>query len=292
MNSQQQQSRLVVGVAVNDSLVLEQNLAASPVLADGTWTLLPITGATSAAKAYNSVLEQVTEPFVLLAHQDVYLPSGFEHRLASSIRLIEQMDPNWAVIGVIGLDDSGCVTGTVWSNGLQREVGSKISNMQRVTTIDELLIVVRSGSGLRFDEKLPGFHLYGTDIVLMAQEQRLNSYVVDAPVIHNSRAIRWLDASYAAGYRYMQQKWAHRLPVSTLIVPITHTFWPIYRARLSLVGRYLRSWRSRVQRRQWRSRVRRHPSVPTLAKELGYEFESTQSTAVRISESLESAANR
>ena len=36
-------------------------------------------------------------------------------------------------------------------------------------SFDELLIVLRRDSGLRFDEGLPGWHMYGTDIVQTAR---------------------------------------------------------------------------------------------------------------------------
>ena len=51
-----------------------------------------------------------------------------------------------------------------------------------MVSVDELLIVLRIGSGLRFDERLPGFHLHGTDIVQSALHRGLGAFAIDAPV--------------------------------------------------------------------------------------------------------------
>ena len=50
-----------------------------------------------------------------------------------------------------------------------------------VATLDELLLIVRRDSGLRFDPDL-GFHLYGADICLQASEQGLAVVALDAAV--------------------------------------------------------------------------------------------------------------
>ena len=58
----------------------------------------------------------------------------------------------------------------------------------RVATLDELLLVVRRDSPLRFDPAL-GFHLYGADICLQAAERGLASWRSGALCHHNSRSI-------------------------------------------------------------------------------------------------------
>jgi hypothetical protein len=48
-----------------------------------------------------------------------------------------------------------------------------------VSTLDELLLVIPSSTHLRFDPDL-GFHLYGADICLTAQERGLAVVALDA----------------------------------------------------------------------------------------------------------------
>ena len=60
----------------------------------------------------------------------------------------------------------------------------------QVATLDELLLIVRRDSGLRFDPEL-GFHLYGADICLQASEQGL-AVVALAALLSSSFAQRWI----------------------------------------------------------------------------------------------------
>jgi len=99
-----------------------------------------------------------------------------------------------------------------------------------VQSIDELLIAVKPSMNLRFDEKLPGFHLYAADLCTQATESNYHSYVIHAPVIHNSKRHKSLGGSYASAYRYLQKKWRFKLPIITSCSPITK--WGISFARI------------------------------------------------------------
>ena len=88
----------------------------------------------------------------------------------------------------------------------------------RVAMLDELLLVVRRDSGLRFDPAL-GFHLYGADICLQAREQGLAVVALAARCHHNSRSVGLPEAFFASA-EVFARKWSHRLPVATPCVVI------------------------------------------------------------------------
>jgi hypothetical protein len=88
----------------------------------------------------------------------------------------------------------------------------------QVATLDELLLVVRRASPLRFDPAL-GFHLYGADICLQAAERGLAVVALGALCDHNSRSIGLPQAFYASA-EVFARKWRHRLPVATPCVII------------------------------------------------------------------------
>ena len=67
----------------------------------------------------------------------------------------------------------------------------------RVATLDELLLIVKRDSGLRFDPDL-GFHLYGADICLQASEQGLAVVALAAQCHHNSRSVGLPEAFFAS----------------------------------------------------------------------------------------------
>ena len=85
-------------------------------------------------------------------------------------------------------------------------------------TLDELLLIVRRDTPLRFDPGL-GFHLYGADICLQAAELGLPVVVIDALCHHNSRSVGLPPAFYKSA-QVFARKWAHWLPVATPCVII------------------------------------------------------------------------
>lgn len=224
-------SDFCVVAAVNNEEILMHNLASSPMFSEGV-ALITMRGFKSAAKAYNKGISQTSAKFIVFAHQDVYLPRGWLRHIRSAITEIESSDPNWAVIGVYGVRANGMHVGHCWSSGLHRELGYPFKSAVEVCSVDELLIIMRRDSNIHFDEKLPGFHLYGTDIVQVAHVAGKKSYTVHAPVVHNSRPVQTLAGPYTKAYHYMQAKWADDLPINTVILPLTRFGFPLYKYRL------------------------------------------------------------
>jgi len=184
------------------------------MIADGRIPLVVERGYSSASTAYNTGLAHTTADVVLFTHQDVYLPKGWDSCLLATMDELSKKNDNWAVLGVIGRDDAGKFFGRVWSSGLGEQVGTALDRPREVGSIDELLIVLRTNMGLRFDEKLKGYHFYGTDIVRSARKTGFAAYVFDAPVVHNSVPRRQLPVSFWRAYHYMQRKWRGDLPMS------------------------------------------------------------------------------
>lgn len=254
-----------VVAAVNDDECLANNLAASPILSEGSVPLIIKHRYKSATLAYNEGLDSANADIVIFAHQDIYLPQGWEKKLLSAIHSLELRGETWGVLGVIGADKAGNLVGGAWSNGLQLKIESKFTSPTPVRSLDEIVLILRKNSGLCFDGNLPGFHLFGTDIVLTAIKSGLGAYVFDGPVVHNSLRVKKLGLSYCAAYRYMQHKWIEELPVFTLILPITRSSWPL-----------LRNWckeREKWVLRQFKPMPHevRHEAPSLLAKNLGYE---------------------
>jgi Glycosyltransferase like family len=234
-------SRLHVVAAVNDEEVLENNLMRSPIIADGRVSLNCYRGASSASEAYNRGLDETTADIVVFAHQDVFLPEGWEANLERALSKIEASDPNWAVIGAWGIGEDGTYSGHAWSSGLNKRLGAKFETPVETACVDEFVIILRCDSGLRFDPDLPGFHLYAADIVLSGRKAGLQSYVANIPAIHNSKPVQTYSGGYSDAWFFMRQKWQDFLPIPTLTVKLTRSVYPLLRARLRL-------WRSRRRR--------------------------------------------
>lgn len=249
-----------IAAAVNDDDVLSQCLLASPDMEHAT-SFKAYRGYPSAALAHNQALLENTADVLVIAHQDVYLPAGFLERLNKAIVDIESMDPNWAVIGLIGIDRNRTIGGEVWSSGIGRVVGHPIHRPMPVENIDELVIIINARSGVRFDPDLPGYHLYGLDIVQTAKTRGHASWVINNPVVHHSKPLLTLDRSYHKAWYFARSKWIEELPIPSLVCDLE-----IGPVRLWINSLRMR-WRSR------RMRVRSAPkgSPAKIAASLGWE---------------------
>lgn len=253
-------SMFTIIAAVNRQDVLEGNLLRSPLVGMSEVQFIPARGFPSAGKAYNSGMQGTKGDILVFAHQDVYFPNGWERKLLKNIAKIEQQDSNWAVLGLGGIDRYGQTQGLVWSTGLNREVGSDLAYPVPALSIDELVIILNAKAGIHFDEDLPGFHLYGTDIAQTAILRGMGVYVVEAPVIHNSLPVTKLGDDFCKAYYYMQSKWRQQLPMRTLVIEIT-------RWGLPLKKRQVRQF----FRRRNKLSYKRLESPEIKAAELNYE---------------------
>lgn len=251
--------------AVNDDAILARDLAASPMISVLGAETSFYRGARCMGEAYNAGIGATTADTMVFAHQDVYFPDGWELRLADAIAEIAQLDPDWAVLGLVGATDDGRMAGRAWSSGWSRELTHPVRLPKRAQSLDELVLVVRRASGLRFDPDLPHFHLYGTDIVQQSLAAGFGAWIADAPVIHNSDQLTSLGAGYRKAYAYMADKWRDQLPIVTPICRLEAGRRNMLRKELSVMTRYLRQ------------RVRGEPrrvgcSNPAeIARSLGYE---------------------
>lgn len=250
-----------IAAAVNDEKVLANCLQRSCDITGGGARLRTYVDFRTAGLAYNRALDEATADYLVLAHQDVYLPLGFLEHLRLQIAELNRLDPQWAVAGAIGLDRENALQGQVWSSGLKRIIGIRPATPIPAICLDELLLIVRRASGVRFDEELPGFHMYGVDIIHIAKAKGHASYIIDVPVIHHSRPVITLSGGYHEAYRYMQSKWRASLPIHNLICTIYPT------------SLYL-AWRNIQLRRRHRGKtVRPEPTGDpvTIAREVGFE---------------------
>jgi hypothetical protein len=226
---------------VSDESVLRKNLLASLCLRPGTrHELLLARNCSSAAEGLNFGIERANNPWVICVHQDVFLPAGWDDRLLKQLeRAARQFGPI-GVAGVYGvskprevqLNSSGTHgaarrpessplfavnrSGRVFSHGQRLFDGRDVP--AKVSTLDELLLVLPRDTPLRFDRTL-GFHFYGADICLQAAERGLAVVVLDAICHHNTQTVV-LPKPFFRSAQFFAEKWSHRLPVATPCVVI------------------------------------------------------------------------
>jgi hypothetical protein len=214
--------------AVNNTELVNNCLLRSPDVAHAKEVILQ-TGYVNAALAYNAAVDKSTSDILVFAHQDVFLPEGWFAQVQKSLHWLDDNEPNWAVAGVWGVRWDGRRAGNVYCTGLGRVLRRTEDLPAQVQTLDELLLIVRKSSGIRFDEDLPGYHFYGSDICLAAEHRGLKCYAISAFCIHNTNGYGMLPWQFWKCYFLMRRKWRNQLPVITPCTEITRYCWPMIR---------------------------------------------------------------
>lgn len=213
---------LVFVAGVNQPDILASRLASSPCFAEGHFPLRAHFNEPSAAAAFNTVLASLpSRAWAVWVHQDVVLPQDWPEGFLQQLNLALRSFPRVVVAGVYGVKGHGeqaLRAGHVLDRGhLRRE---PLNLPCTVDSLDELLVAVHAGSGLRMDPQL-GYDFYATDLVLEAQARGWSAVALDAFCEHWSDTPAAGPVSERVVHRIarnaeaFERKWAARLPVTT-----------------------------------------------------------------------------
>lgn len=221
MDTLPNQPAIAFVVAACDEAVLRAALLASPDLAGAEISVQR--NAPCAGAACNRGLEQTQAEVIVFAHQDVFLPAGWVGSLRESVNYLAANDPDRGIPGVYGVSKAGEWMGWTYSNGSGEALGQPFPTPRPVRVLDEMLLIVRRSANLRFDENLPGFHLYGTDICLEAEKRGMQNYIISYFAIHNSKGLLWLPSTFWRACLHLQKTRAAQLPVQATCAVLTHS---------------------------------------------------------------------
>jgi glycosyltransferase involved in cell wall biosynthesis len=137
----------------------------------------------SASQALNRGLWKSRGKIIVFCHQDIIFPENWLSDLIVKIEELDQQVASWGVIGPAGR----CVDGS--KSGHILDPHGELFHPpfpRQVQTLDELCMIIRGKSELRFDEYFDHFHLYGADLCLMAACRGMPCYTVDCYLEHLS----------------------------------------------------------------------------------------------------------
>jgi len=130
----------------------------------------------------NHMLNTAVGEYVILCHQDILLNFDDEAVLNNCISELNDKDKNWALAGNAGGDSQ-----TRYRRITDPHGTSSIGSFpQRVQSLDENFIISNSKNRVALSGNLNGFHMYGTDLCLMADILGYSSYVINFHLQHNS----------------------------------------------------------------------------------------------------------
>jgi glycosyltransferase involved in cell wall biosynthesis len=220
-------------VAVNNNETLRKNLFLSPGFQeDHKHQVLIKENYPSASLAYNSAIDEAENEIIIFIHQDIYLPETWFSDLSRCLSYLEERQVNWGVLGCFGSrKDADGGLGRVYTTGLGLH-GNKLNEPEPVETLDEIILIIRKSSELRFDPSLPHFHLYGTDLCMLAKDSGMTNFAFQGFCIHNTNQLLSLPKEFYDCYYYLKRKWAKFLPMYTSCLTISRFDKELYQKKI------------------------------------------------------------
>lgn len=157
-----------------------------------------------AYKGLNLFLQNADAEYVIICHQDILLQYDNRDVLEKRIAELNTLDPNWAILGNAGTNNPYLLSMVIThADRVTHKVGVLPS---KVNSLDEDFILVKKSANLGLSGDLSGFHLYGTDICLIASCMGYNAYAVEFSLLHLSMGNK--NASFYALSKALQNKYS------------------------------------------------------------------------------------
>lgn len=132
----------------------------------------------------NRFLREAKGKYIIMCHQDILINHHNIKDLRARMAEIEEVDSKWAI-----LSNAGGVNLKHTIMNVIKGTGTVLTDEYlpiKTITVDENFILVKSEANLALSVDLEGFHMYGTDICLIADMLGYNSYAIDFKLTHKS----------------------------------------------------------------------------------------------------------
>ncbi len=156
-----------------------------------------------AFQSLNLFLQTAAGRNIIICHQDIRLLKDGRDALDRRIAELDQKDPSWGVLGNAGADQDGRLVVRI-SDVFGEDQNTGQEYPQRVVSLDENFLVVKRSANLAVSNDVAAFHLYGTDIVLIAERLGYSAYVVDFHLRH--LGLGRMDESFYTARRALMHK--------------------------------------------------------------------------------------
>ena len=226
-------------VPVSDNDTYEENFSASPLFNERhQHQILAIQNASSASKLYNWAIDKSLTDILVFVHQDVLLPASWLRNLRKALKYLAETDPLWGVLGCYGFTKDSINHGHLYCSGNGGILGRQFDCPVEVQTLDEIVLILRKSSGLYFDNTLPYFHFYGTDICMAAADRGMKCYAIPAFCFHNSNQTVLFPKEFLKCYNHIKKRWRKYLPIRTSCLLIDRFNYYLYKVYIRQILRY------------------------------------------------------
>ena len=148
-----------------------------------------------AYRGINKFLTTANGRYIVICHQDVLLIDDGRQKLDAVLSELDRIDPSWGVCG----NGGGVYPGRLALRLTDPHGANQFTEPlpRRVSGLDENFLVVRRDANLAVSADLKGFHLYGTDICIVARLLGYTAYVVDFHLRHLSSGASKYEPGFA-----------------------------------------------------------------------------------------------
>jgi len=135
-------------------------------------------------KGVSRFLDMACGKYIIICHQDILLKFDNIDILNQRIKEMDKLDNSWAILANAGYKNFNDVALRISDpHGDNRNFTPFPAKVQ---SVDENFIVIKKSANLTISNDIDGFHLYGTDLCLLASMIGYNSYVIDFHLYHKS----------------------------------------------------------------------------------------------------------
>jgi hypothetical protein len=132
--------------------------------------------------AIRRFLQESKATYTLIVHQDVRCQDNIEE-LLECLNDLNKKDNNWALCGNAGGAGYNNIVYHINNNGVRKTEGLP----ERVFSLDENFLLIKTNTQLTISADIGGFHYYGTDLSIVADFLGYSSYVIPFMVEHLSK---------------------------------------------------------------------------------------------------------
>ena len=137
-----------------------------------------------AFKGINRFLRTAKGKYIIICHQDILLHDHQIDELELRMKEMDTVDSQWAI-----LSNAGGINFKYLAANLTQKNGNQLLEKVlplKAHSIDENFMLIKKEANIALSHDLNGFHMYGTDICLIAEILGFNSYIIKFNLTHKS----------------------------------------------------------------------------------------------------------
>ena len=157
-----------------------------------------------AYKGINHFLQNADAEYVIICHQDILLKFDKRQQMEAQITEINRKDERWAVLGNAGTNNLYLTSMKVTHEDMICHNNGVMPS--QVKSLDENFLLIKKSANIALSGDLSGFHLYGTDVCLIAECLGYTAYAIEFNLMHLSEGK--LDPSFDSLSEQLQRKYA------------------------------------------------------------------------------------